>query len=122
MLTQIDRVQLATPDAAGAAAKWRELTDAQEVGRDRIGHLAARRTTLRAGTSDIELLEPDGEGLLASELKRRGRAHLFAAGASSPDAGKVAETAHLAGASHREENGQYTITLEIEGAPIRFVI
>jgi hypothetical protein len=122
MLTKIDRVQLATPDAAGAAAKWSALTGAEEVGRDKVAHLAARRTTLRAGTSDIELLEPDGEGLVADELKRRGRAHLFAAGASSPDAAKVAEVARVAGASHRAEGGQHMITLEIEGAPIRFVI
>jgi len=122
MLTEIDRVQLATPNAAEAAQKWRAMLGAEEVGRDRIAFLAAHRTTLRAGTSDIELLEPDGTGILADELKRRGRAHLFAAGASSPDAGKVAERARGAGAAHHVENGRHTITVEIEGAPIRFVI
>jgi hypothetical protein len=122
MLTEIDRIQLATPNAAEAAQKWRAMLGAEEVGRDRIAFLAAHRTTLRAGTSDIELLEPDGTGVLADELKRRGRAHLFAAGASSPDAGKVAERAQLAGAAHHVENGRHTITVEIEGAPIRFVI
>jgi len=122
MLTEIDRVLLATPDAVGAAGKWHALTGAQEVGRDRIAGLVAKRTTLRVGRSDIELLEPDGEGLLADELKRRGRAHLFAAGASSPDAGKVAEHAAQAGAVVHTESGRHLITLEIEGAPIRFVI
>ncbi len=122
MLTEIDRVQLATPDAAGAAQKWRAVLGAEEIGRDRISFLTARRTTLRAGTSDVELLEPDGAGLLGDELKRRGRAHLFAAGASSPDAGKVAEHARGLGAVHHTENGQHMITIEIEGAPIRFVI
>jgi catechol 2,3-dioxygenase-like lactoylglutathione lyase family enzyme len=122
MLTEIDRVQLATPNAAEAAQKWRTMLGAEEIGRDRIAFLAANRTTLRAGTSDIELLEPDGTGVLADELKRRGRAHLFAAGASSPDAGKVAERAREAGATHHVENGRHTITVEIEGAPIRFVI
>src|ERR1700690_3682577 len=106
MLTEIDRVQLATPNAAEAAQKWRAMLGAEEVGRDRIAFLAAHRTTLRAGTSDIELLEPDGTGVLADELKRRGRAHLFAAGASSPDAGKVAERAQQAGAAHHVENGR----------------
>jgi hypothetical protein len=122
MLTEIDRVLLATPDAASAAEKWCALLGAEEVGRDRIAGLAARRTILRVGRSDIELLEPDGEGLLGDELKRRGRAHLFAAGASSPDAGKVAERAARAGAVVRAEGGRHLITLEIEGAPIRFVI
>jgi hypothetical protein len=122
MLTEIDRVLLATPDAAEAAAKWRARIGAEEIGCDRIASLSARRTTLRAGSSDIEILEPDGEGLLADELKRRGRAHLFAAGASSPNAGKVAEHAAKMGAQVHAEDGRYRITIAIEGAPIRFVI
>jgi len=122
MLTEIDRIQIATQNAADAAEKWRTILGAQEVGRDRIAFLAARRTTLRAGTTDIELLEPDGAGILDNELKRRGRAHLFSAGASSPDAGKVAEHARNAGAKHHAEAGRHFITVEIEGAPIRFVI
>jgi hypothetical protein len=47
---------------------------------------------------------------------------LFAAGASSPDPGKVAERAREAGAAHQFENGRHMITVEIEGAPIRFII
>jgi hypothetical protein len=122
MLTEIDRVLLAVPDAAAAQEKWSALLGAVEVGRDRVAALSAKRITLRAGRSDIELLEPDGEGLLADELKRRGRAHLFAAGASSPDAGKVAEHATKQGATSHTEDGRHLITLEIESAPIRFVI
>jgi hypothetical protein len=68
------------------------------------------------------LLEPDGEGLLASELKRRGRAHLFAAGASSPDPGKVGDHASRAGAQCSTEGDRHWVTIEIEGAPIRFVV
>ena len=122
MLTEIDRVLLATPDAMGAADRWRSLLGAAEIRRDRVDSLSARRITLRAGRSDIELLEPDGDGLLSDELKRRGRAHLFAAGASSPDAGKVAEHAAKRGASHLPDDGRHLVTIEIEGAPIRFVI
>lgn len=122
MLTEIDRVLLAAPDAGSAAAKWRALVGAEDIGRDRVAALAAKRITLRAGTSDIEILEPDGEGLLAQELKRRGRAHLFAAGASSPDAGKVAAHAAQMGATVHSEAGRHGIEITIEGAPIRFVI
>src|SRR6202789_3403509 len=99
MLTEIERVLVATPDVVAAADAWRSLLGAAEVSRDRVSSLSARRITLRAGRSDIELLEPDGEGLIADELKRRGRAHLFAAGASSPDPGKVAEHARKHGAA-----------------------
>jgi hypothetical protein len=122
MLTEIDRVLVATPDAEAAAKKWRNLVGAEDVGKDRVAYVSAGRITLRAGTSDIELLEPDGEGLLASELKRRGRAHLFAAGASSPDPGKIANQAIRADAQSVFDDGRYWITIEIEGAPIRFVI
>lgn len=122
MLSQIDRVLLATPDAAVAAEKWRVLLGAEEVARDRVDVFSARRTTLRAGMSDVELLEPDGAGLLADELRRRARPHLFAVGASSPDAARAAEQARKAGARHHEEGGRHYITVDIEGAPIRFVI
>jgi len=122
MLTEIDRVLLATTDAASAARAWQARLGAEEVGRDRNSLLSARRITLRAGTSDIELLEPDGAGIVADELKRRGRAHLFAAGASSPNAARVAEVARAAGAGHHAEGGRHMITIEIEDQPIRFVI
>jgi hypothetical protein len=122
MLTQIDRILLATPDAAAAAVKWRAMLGAEEAGRDRAALLAARRITLRAGTSDIEILEPDGAGLLADELKRRGRAHLFAAGATSSDATFVGALALHCGATVDAEDDVWLITIEIEGAPIRFVI
>lgn len=122
MLTEIDRVLIATPDRADAAVRWQRLLGAEEAGRDRLDALGALRTTLRAGTSDIELLEPDGTGLVADELARRGRAHLFAAGASSPDAGGVAAQARNKGAGHLAHDGRHLITIAVEGAPIRFVV
>lgn len=122
MLTEIDRVLLATPDAAGAAARWRALLGAEEAGRDALPGLAARRTTLRLGTSEIELLEPDGAGAVDDSLRRRGRAHLFAAGAASPDPASVARNAKAHGAEHLHADDRDYLTLNIEGAPIRFVI
>ncbi len=122
MLIEIDRVQIATPDAATAAEKWRALLGAVEVRRDVAASLRAKRIVLRAGVSEIELLEPDGAGLVETELKRRGRAHLFAAGAASPDPAKVAEHAQRQGALHGREGAQHFLQFEIEGAPIRFVI
>ncbi|HUO93008.1 MAG TPA: hypothetical protein VMU22_08805 [Rhizomicrobium sp.] len=122
MLTEIDRVLVAVPDADATKEKWFALVGAEEVRRDRLVSLSANRITLRAGRSDIELLEPDGAGILADELKRRGRAHLFAAGASSPKAGKVADQARNSGAAVLTERGRHLITIEIEGAPIRFVV
>jgi len=122
MLSEIDRILLATPDAEAAARKWITNLGAEVVGRDRVSDLGASRIVLRAGTSDIEILEPDGTGRIQTALSRRGRAHLFAAGAASPDPAAVARTARASGADHREADGRQYLTLTLEGAPIEFVI
>ena len=76
MLLTIDRVQIATPDAKSAAEMWRRRLGAEQVSADRVRGLGAKRVTLRAGTGEIELLEPEGNGVVADELARRGRSHL----------------------------------------------
>jgi hypothetical protein len=122
MLTEIDRILLATPDAVGSAMPWRDLLGAEFVGRDRLGSLGAQRMTLRVGTTDIEFLEPDGTGIVADALARRGRAHLFAAGAASEDAAAVARHAAAQGAACQAADGRHYVEIQIEGAPIRFVV
>jgi hypothetical protein len=83
MLTRIDRVVLAVPDADAAAARWMALLDAEPAGDDRVRPLAARRTRLRLGTGWVELFEPDGAGAIADAVAARGP-HLYAAGAATP--------------------------------------
>lgn len=122
MLTEIDRILLATPDVVGSAMPWRDLLGAEFVRRDRLDSLGAQRMTLRVGTTDIEFLEPDGTGIVADELARRGRAHLFAAGAQSGDVAGVARHAGRAGAACVDADDRHYVTIDIEGAPIRFVI
>lgn len=122
MLTDIDRVLIATPDPEDAARRWRDVLGAEEVSKDSLPSMGAKRRTLRIGTSDVELLSPDGAGVIEDELKRRGRAHMFAAGASSPDVGDVVRTAKAAGAAVMGAEGRQYITVTIEGAPIRFVV
>jgi hypothetical protein len=122
MLTEIDRLLIATPDSQAAVAGWTRLLGAEVVSRDRLASLAAHRVTLRAGTGDIEILSPDGAGVIAEALARRGKPHLFAAGAASADPGAVAKTAAEQGADCRTADGRVYVTLMIEGAPIRFVI
>lgn len=122
MLTEIDRVLLATPDAVGSAMPWRDILGAEFVHRDRLASLGAQRMILRVGSTDIEFLEPDGEGVVADELRRRGRAHLFAAGAASPDPAAVAATAAREGCAVQAADDRQYVTLTIEGAPVRFVI
>lgn len=116
MLSRIDRLQLAVPDAAPVAARWATLLGAQEHGRDRLAGLGARRTCLRLGDGWIELLEPDGAGAVDAALKRRG-AHLFAAGAATPDL--PALKARLATRDVRppEEAGQLHLSDHDTGVP-----
>jgi hypothetical protein len=122
VLNEIDRILVAAPDAKVAAQSWKDYLGAVEVGHDRLASLAATRITLRVGTGDIEILEPDGAGVIADELRRRGRAHLFAAGAMSDGSSAVAAHAKQNGASVEALDGRYYVTLTIEGAPIRFVV
>ena len=84
MLKHIDRVQLAVPDRAAAAAGWEVLLGAEPHAEDRVAGLAARRSTYRLGRGWIELLEPDGAGPVAEAVASRG-GHLFSAGASTDD-------------------------------------
>lgn len=122
MLVDIDRVLIATPDASSAATKWCDVLAAEVVSRDRLPSLEASRIVLRSGRSEVEVLEPDGEGPLARELARRGRAHLFAVGASTTEPAAVAATARAAGAEVHAADGRQYVTVTIEDAPVRFII
>ena len=85
MLTRIDRVQLAVPDARAAASLWGEVLNAEPAGEDTVSSLAAKRTSWRIGEGWVEFLEPDGAGPVADAIARRGGAHLFAGGAATND-------------------------------------
>jgi hypothetical protein len=84
VLTRIDRIQIALPDAAPAVEAWSNLLGADVAGDDRVACLGARRTNLRLGAGWVELLEPDGDGPVADAVAGRG-AHLFAAGIAVSD-------------------------------------
>lgn len=122
MLTEVDRLLVATPDAAAAGDAWRQVLGAEEVLREVCLDLAAVRRVFRAGRSEVEFLEPDGAGPIADALSQRGRAHVWAAGAASPDPLAVAGTARISGAEVSALGERRLVTLTIEGSPIRFVI
>src|ERR1700687_1264112 len=79
MLTRVDRVQAVVADRGATAAAYTRLLDAQVVREDRVGVLGARRSVVRLGASEVELLEPDGAGLAADFLAHT-KGGLFAAG------------------------------------------
>ena len=79
MLLEIDRLQLATPDPSLAIDRWTNILGAVVAKRSQIRCLSARCTTLRLGSSEVEILEPDGAGLVADAIAQRGP-HMFSAG------------------------------------------
>ena len=113
MLVEIDRLQLAVPSANLAIERWEKLLGAEFSDRSVIKCLGAKVHTLRVGRSEVEILEPDGSGIVADEVARRG-AHMFSAGASSHDVAQVA--AQLAKITNQavEEAGR----LYVDGASI----
>jgi hypothetical protein len=82
MLDRVDRIQVAVTDRAAAAVAFRRLLGAEPVREDAVAPLAARRTVLRLGASEVELLAADGPGPVADHLRLVGPG-LFAAGFAS---------------------------------------
>jgi len=106
MLTRVDRVQMAVPDAGEAAQKWREVLGAEPADEDTIACLGAKRATARIGEGWVEFLEPDGTGAISDALGRRGGAHLYAGGAATNDFDRLLAHFESVGASPTVEGGQ----------------
>ena len=105
MLSRVDRIQLAVPDRAAAAKGWTALLGAEPAGEDTVQSLGAKRTSLRLGTGWIELVEPDGPGVVADALAKRG-AHLFSAGIATKDLDGLLKVLNDKGVHPALEHGQ----------------
>ena len=116
MLTQIDRVQLVVATRTDVAAAFVRLLGAAVVREDRVQVLAARRSTLRLGASEVELLEPDGSGPVADFLAAT-RGGLFAAGFATPDVAALRAYLARCGATAVEEGAQLFLTPQALGLP-----
>jgi hypothetical protein len=104
VLKEIDRIQLVVRDRVRAAAAWQRLLDAEPLREDRVAALACRRSLLGVGTSELELLEPDGAG----PVERAGPG-LFAAGFAVDDLPAARDALERAGVELAEEGGQLFI-------------
>lgn len=123
MLKTIDRIQIATRDAEGAAGVWADVLGAERVSEDRVAALGARRVSSRLGKGFIEFLEPDGPGVIADALQARKRAHLFAGGVSAPDFDAAVRHVESKGVEVAIENGQAFLNPEIfVGVPSPLVL
>jgi len=84
MLKRVDRVQIAVADLNRAEKIATAVLGAETLRRDQVAPLCARRATMQAGTSLLELVEPDGAGPVKEFVDRWGSG-LFAAGFSVDD-------------------------------------
>ncbi|MEN8183754.1 MAG: VOC family protein, partial [Myxococcota bacterium] len=116
MLTRMDRLQVAASDRRDAVECYQRLLDAAVVREDRVKALAAERTVLRVGRSEIEVLEPDGVGRVADFLGRCGEG-LFAAGFTTGDLQALAGHLRRQGRPVVEEGGQLVLSSTALGLP-----
>jgi hypothetical protein len=116
MLRRVDRVQVVVADRRATAAAYRRLLDAEVVREDRVQFLGARRTVLRLGTSEVELLEPDGNGTVAEFLSRT-KGGLFAAGFATVDLAPLRAHLQARGVSVAEEGRQLFLPPQHLGLP-----
>jgi hypothetical protein len=84
MLEKMNRVVLAASDAAAAGAGWERFLDAQPAGSSRRPALGARAHHWRLGDGWVDILVPDGPGIVAEALDARGP-HLFAGSFTTAD-------------------------------------
>lgn len=110
---KIDRIQLVTHERDETAGRWADLLDAELRGEDKLESAGARRTTLAVGTSELELLEPDGPGPVAEFASRGGG--VYAAGFGVPDLAVTADALGERGIEFREEKGQLFLAPEATG-------
>ena len=105
MLKRVDRVQIAVANSNAAEKVVEEVFAGALVRRDKAAPLAAKRSTMQAGSSLIELLEPDGAGPV-QDFVSKWSSGLFAAGFSVDDPDAAAAHLKKCGVNFEQSAGQ----------------
>jgi 4-hydroxyphenylpyruvate dioxygenase-like putative hemolysin len=105
MLKRVDRVQIAVTDLAAAEQAVNAVFGGEVLRRDELAALGARRSTMQAGSSLIELLAPDGTGAIANFISKWGGG-LYAAGFSVADIEEAARHFDTVGARYTRASAQ----------------
>jgi hypothetical protein len=111
---------MVVPDRAAAVERWGVLFGAEVVGEDGSRHLNAHRTTVQAGRSLFEFLEPAGEGPVKAFRERWGQG-LYGAGFSTPDLAVLASRLASKGVATVEEKGRLYLAEAKFGMPVVLV-
>lgn len=121
MITRIDRIVLAVPDRRAAVLCWQRLFDAELVREDRMPSLAAQRSVLRVGESEVEVIEPHGIGLTAQFISRF-RTPVFAVGLAVRDLAEAQANLDARAIHHVREGNQVLLSGEWVGVPALRVV
>src|SRR5258708_11663712 len=105
MLKRVDRIQIAVANSKAAEEVVEEVFGGELVRRDEAAPLAAKRSTMQAGSSLIELLEPDGAGPVQDFVSKWGSG-LFGAGFSADDPDAAAHHLTKCGINFDQSAGQ----------------
>jgi hypothetical protein len=109
MLTDLDRIVIAARYRQPVVEAFCRVLGAEVVGSDRLPLWSAERTVLRAGVSEIEVLEPKGVGAIADFVGRRGPG-LFAVGFASAAPEAFRANLETRGVYFAEHEGQLFLT------------
>jgi hypothetical protein len=121
MLSRVDRVQLVVPDRKAAVERWLAFFAAEQVGEDGSEFLNAHRTTVQAGESLFEFLEPAGPGPV-QEFRERWGQGLYGVGFSTPNLLDAQRHFNSYNVKYTEERGQLFLALdETFGVPTTIV-
>jgi 4-hydroxyphenylpyruvate dioxygenase-like putative hemolysin len=105
MLKRVDRVQIAVRDNAAAERVVAEVFGGELLRRDDLSILRAKRSTMQAGSSLIELLEADGAGPVADFVTKHDGG-LYGAGFSVEDLDAAARHLDTNGVRFERASGQ----------------
>ena len=105
MLKRVDRILIAVPDRTAAERTVAEVFGAELVRRDTAPPIRAKRSTMQAGTSLIELLEPDGAGPV-QDFVSKWQSGLFGVGFSVDDTEAAAHQLEKSNVRFEQANGQ----------------
>jgi hypothetical protein len=105
MLKRVDRVQIAVRDNAIGERVVAEVFGGELLRRDNLSILHAKRSTMQAGSSLIELLEPDGAGPIA-EFVAKFDGGLYGAGFSVEDLDTAARHLDANGVRFERASGE----------------
>lgn len=105
-------MQLAVRDRSAAADTFADVLGARTVQEDELHLFNAARTVVQAGETEFELLEPAGEGPVASHLERWGEG-IFGAGFSTDRPAELARRLDDRGLRFGDEGGQIFIEPEL---------